>query len=133
MGVSTCRSVCDKSQLQIPSVCFSGSRSKSLHDRRHEFPLGRNACLRFPSIQVLVCSSSTDFSRTVSDHSYCSSLAQTSLVSRSSSILRSPTGFTSKTQSSFPIQGHDSSSQPREATSVRVASLRDNFKKRGFY
>ena len=86
------------------------------------FPLGRNVCLRFPSIQVPVCSSSEDFSRTVSDHSYCSSLAQTSLVSRSSPVLRSPTGFTSKTQSSFPIQGQDSSSQPREATSVRVAS-----------
>ena len=133
MGVSTCRSVCDKSQLQTPSVCFSGSRSKSLRGRCHEFPLGRNVCLRFPSIQVPVCSSSEDFSRTMFDHSYCSSLAQTSLVSRSSSpILHSPTGFTSKTQSSFPIQGQDSSSQPREATSVRMTSLRDNFKKRGF-
>ena len=133
MGVSTCRSVCHKSQLQTPSVRFSSSRSKSLCGRRHEFPLGRNVCLRFPSIQVPVCSSSEDFSRTMSDNSYCSSLAQTSLFSRSSSpILHSPTGFTSKTQSSFPIQGQDSSSQPREATSVRVASLRDSFKKRGF-
>ena len=69
----------------------------------------------------------------MSDHSQSSSLAQTNLVSRSSSpILRSPIGFTSKTQSSFPIQGHDSSSQPIEATSVRVASLRGSFKKRGF-
>jgi hypothetical protein len=39
----------------------------------------------------------------VSDHSYCSSLAQTSVSRSSSPILRSPTGFTSKTQSSFPI------------------------------
>ncbi|VDI47407.1 Hypothetical predicted protein [Mytilus galloprovincialis] len=87
----------------------------------------------FPTVQISVTSSSEDLSRARVDHSYCSSLAQTSLVSRSSSsVLCSSTGSTSTTQLFVPVQGQDTSSQSREATSVRVASLRDSFKERGF-
>ncbi|VDH98339.1 Hypothetical predicted protein [Mytilus galloprovincialis] len=67
------------------------------------------------------------------DHSYCSRLDQTSLVSKSSSsVLCSSTGFTSTTQYSVPVQGQDTSFQSREATSVRVAALMNSFKERGF-
>lgn len=40
--------------------------------------------------------------------------------------------FISQTKSSFQIQGKYSSSQSREATSVRVASFRESSKVRGF-
>ncbi|CAG2243241.1 unnamed protein product [Mytilus edulis] len=133
VGVSPCRPVCNEPQLQNSSVHVSCTRSESLRSGLHECSLGRDVRLRFPTVQISVTSSSEDLSRARVDHSYCSSLAQTSLVSRSSSsILCSSTGSTSTTQSFVPVQGQDTSSQSREATSVRVASLRDSFKERGF-
>ncbi|CAG2241069.1 unnamed protein product [Mytilus edulis] len=132
VGVSSCRPVCNKPQLQSSSVHVSCTRSESLRSRLHECSLGRDVRLRFPTVQISVTSSSEDLSRARVDHSYCSSLTQTSLISRSSpSVLCSSTGSTSTTQSSVPVQGQDTSSQSREATSVRVASLRDSFKERG--
>lgn len=132
MGVSTCRSVCDKSQLQTPSVVSPVPDPKAYVVDAMSFPWKGMFAYAFPPFRFL-SSSSEDFSRTMSNHSYSSSLAHTSLVSRSSwPIMCSSTGFTSKRQSSFPIQLQDSSSQSREATSVRVASLMVSFNKRGF-
>ncbi|CAG2228069.1 unnamed protein product [Mytilus edulis] len=97
VGVSPCRPVCNKPQLQNSSVHVSCTRSESLRSGLHECSLGRDVRLRFPTVQISVTSSSEDLSRARVDHSYCSSLAQTSLVSRSSSsVLCSSTGSTIK-------------------------------------
>ncbi|CAG2225867.1 unnamed protein product [Mytilus edulis] len=97
VGVSPCRPVCNEPQLQNSSVHVSCTRSESLRSGLHECSLGRDVRLRFPTVQISVTSSSEDLSRARVDHSYCSSLAQTSLVSRSSSsILCSSTGSTIK-------------------------------------
>lgn len=101
------------------------TRYKSLRSRLHwdgifayELPLF-NICQKF--------------FESIADHYYCSSFAQTSLVSRSSSIvLCSSTGSTGTTQSSVPVERQDSSSNSRDTTSIWVVSLMNGFKKRGF-
>lgn len=94
---------------------------------------GRECYLLFSAFKIPV-SSSSDFSRPRAVNSYRSSLVQTRPNFRffSSVLCSFAFFFISQTKSSFQIQGKYSSSQSREATSVRVASFRESSKVRGF-
>ena len=67
------------------------------------------------------------------DHSYCSSLAKTSLVRKSTaSVLCQVTSTSLKTKSSISVQRGCSSSFSRKTPSTRLVSVRHNLRQKGF-
>ena len=133
MGLSSCRPVCYKSQQQTSNFCVSCPRSQVLSSGCNESIMGRNVRLRLSSFQVSKSCSTEDRSRELQDHSYCTSLAKTSVVSRSaSSILCSASSSTSEIRSPLSVQRKSSAPKPRESSSSRLVAVRDSLRKRGF-
>ena len=67
------------------------------------------------------------------DHSYCSSLAKTSLVCKSTaSVLCQATSASLKTKSSISVQRGCSSSFSRKTPSTCLVSVRNNLRHKGF-
>lgn len=133
LGVTSDRSVCDQSQSQTSNICVSGSRSKIFCSRRNEPILERNVRVRLPSFQVSLPSTSENSRGKLQDHSYCSSMAKTVLVSRPSApIMCLSSSSTSETRPSVSNQGQGSLSKSRKTSSTRLASLRVSLRKRGF-
>ncbi|VDI73767.1 Hypothetical predicted protein [Mytilus galloprovincialis] len=133
LGVTSDRSVCDQSQSQTSNICVSGSRSKIFCGRRNEPILERNVRVRLPSFQVSLPSTSENSRGKLQDHSYCSSMAKTVLVSRPSApIMCLSSSSTSETRPSVSNQGQGSLSKSRKTSSTRLASLRVSLRKRGF-
>ncbi|VDI69819.1 Hypothetical predicted protein [Mytilus galloprovincialis] len=124
---------CDQSQSQTSNICVSGSRSKIFCGRRNEPILERNVRVRLPSFQVSLPSTSENSRGKLQDHSYCSSMAKTVLVSRPSApIMCLSSSSTSETRPSVSNQGQGSLSKSRKTSSTRLASLRVSLRKRGF-
>lgn len=133
LGVTSDRSVCDQSQSQTSNICVSGSGSKIFCGRRNEPILERNVRVRLPSFQVSLPSTSENSRGKLQDHSYCSSMAKTVLVSRPSApIMCLSSSSTSETRPSVSNQGQGSLSKSRKTSSTRLASLRVSLRKRGF-
>jgi hypothetical protein len=84
-------------------------------------------------IQISRPCSSQDNRREMQDHSYCSSLAKTSLVCKfTASVLCQTTSASLKTKSSISVQRRCSSSFSRKTPSTRLVSVRDNLRQKGF-
>ena len=133
LGVTSDRSVCDQSQSQTSNICVSGSGSKIFCGRRNEPILERNVRVRLPSFQVSLPSTSENSRGKLQDHSYCSSMAKTVLVSRPSApFMCVSSSSTSETRPSVSNQGQGSLSKSRKTSSTRLASLRVSLRKRGF-
>ena len=133
LGVTSDRSVCDQSQSQTSNICVSGSGSKIFCGRRNEPILERNVRVRLPSFQVSLPSTSENSRGKLQDHSYCSSMAKTVLVSRPSApFMCLSSSSTSETRPSVSNQGQGSLSKSRKTSSTRLASLRVSLRKRGF-
>lgn len=133
VGHSAHRSLCDKSQSQDSDFCISGARSESICSRCNESLLGESICLCFSSLPLSGPSSSEDRGLGLSDHTYCSGMAETGLVLRSSSsVMCQPSSSSQTGRSVVTAQRKGSSSQSREPTSSRLVSVRNNLTKRGF-
>jgi hypothetical protein len=89
--------------------------------------LGRNVRLRLSSIPLSSSSASQDQSIRLKDHTYCTSLAKTSMVSRTSA---SKTSF--QTRSSVSVQGKSGTSKARVSSSLRLTTLREGLRQKGF-
>ena len=133
LGSSSFRPVCHKSKSQTRDFRFSNSRSVSICGRCNVSVMEGNVCLCIPPIQVSLESSSKDSSRRLQDHTYCTSLAKSSLVSRSSStVLCKTSSSSSKKGSSISVQRKSCTSQSRELASSRMVTLRQGLRQRGF-
>ena len=115
LGKSQYRSICNESELQGDNFRLASSRRQSLWYGRNE-PILRRECSPMHSpIQIPRLCSSQDNRREMQDHSYCSSLARTSLVWKSTaSVLCQATSASLKTKSSISVQRGCSSSFSRK-------------------
>ena len=67
------------------------------------------------------------------DHSYCTSLAKTSMVSRTSaSVLCQASETSFQTRSSVSVQGKSGTPKARVSSSSRLATLREGLRQKGF-
>ena len=133
VGLSSFRSFCYKSKSQASHLCISSSGPQGSSSRCNEPLMEGNVCLCLPSFSFSGSGASEDCGRELQDHTYCSGLAKTSLVSRSSSaLLRSTSSLTSETRPSLAIQRKSSSSTSRESSSSRLVAVRNNLTQRGF-
>ena len=106
VGSSSCRSLCYQSESQTGNLCISSSRPSVLCSRRHVSLLGRNVRLCLSSVPLSSSSASQDQAIRLQDHSYCTSLAKTSMVSRTSaSVLCQASETSFQTRSSVSVQG----------------------------
>ena len=95
--------------------------------------MGGNVRLCIPSIQISSSCSPKDSRNSLQDHSYCTGLAKTSLVLGSTaSVLCTSSSTSFECRPSLSIQRQSGASEPRKSSSARLASLRDNLRKRGF-
>ena len=133
LGSSSFRPVCHKSKSQTGEFRIASSRSTSLCSGCNVSVLEGNVCLCVSPIQVSLKSSSKDSTRRMQDHTYCSSLAKSSLVSRStSSVLCKTSSSSSKKGSSLAVQGKSCTSQSRDLASSRMVTLRQGLRQKGF-
>jgi hypothetical protein len=104
-----------------------------LRSRRHVSLLGRNVRLRLSSIPLSSSSASQDQAIRLLDHNYCTSLAKTSMVSRTSASVLCQTSKTSfQTRSSISVQGKSGTSKARGSSSPRLTTLREELRQKGF-
>jgi hypothetical protein len=82
VGLSSCRSFCYQSESQTGNLSIYSSRPSGLRSRRHVSLLGRNVRIRLSSIPLSSSSASQDQAIRLQDHTCCTSLAKTSMVSR---------------------------------------------------
>ena len=133
VGSSSCRSLCYQSESQTGNLCISSSRPSVLRSRRHVSLLGRNVRLCLSSIPLSSSSASQDQAIRLQDHSYCTSLAKTSMVSRTSaSVLCQASETSFQTRSSVSVQGKSGTSKARVSSSSRLATLREGLRQKGF-
>ena len=133
LGLPPYRLVCNQSESQASNIRISSSGLKSIRSRCYEPILGGNVRLCIPSIQISSSCSPKDSRNYLQDHSYCSGLAKTSLVHRSSaSVLCTPSSAASDSRSSLSVQRQGSASESGKSSSARLAALGNNLRKRGF-
>ena len=131
VGSSSCRSLCYQSESQTGNLCISSSRPSVLRSRRHVSLLVWNVRLCLSSVPLSSSSASQDQAIRLQDHSYCASLAKTSMVSRTSVLCQaSETSF--QTRSSVSVQGKSGTSKARVSSSSRLATLREGLRQKGF-
>ena len=95
--------------------------------------LGRNVRLRLSSIPLSSSSASQDQAIRLQDHTYCTSLAKTSMVSRTSaSVLCQASKTSFQTRSSVSVQRKSGTSKARVSSSSRLATLREGLRQKGF-
>ena len=133
VGSSSCRSLCYMSESQTGNLCISSSRPSVLRSRRHVSLLGRNVRLCLSSVPLSSSSVSQDQAIRLQDHSYCTSLAKTSMVSRTSaSVLCQASETPFQTRSSVSVQGKSGTSKARVSSSSRLATRREGLRQKGF-
>ena len=87
----------------------------------------------FPPFRFLLPSASQDQAIRLQDHSYCTSLAKTSMVSRTSvSVLCQASETSFQTRSSVSVQEKSGTSKARVSSSSRLATLREGLRQKGF-
>ena len=133
VGSSSCRSLCYQSESQTGNLCISSSRPSVLRSRRHVSLLGRNVRLCLSPVPLSSSSASQDQAIRLQDHSYCTSQAKTSMVSRTSaSVLCQASETSFQTRSSVSVQGKSGTSKARVSSSSRLATLREGLRQKGF-
>ena len=133
VGSSSCRSLCYQSESQTGNLCISSSRPSVLRSRRHVSLDGRNVRLRLSSVPLSSSSASQDQAIRLQDHTYCTSLAKTSMVSRTSaSVLCQASETSFQTRSSVSVQGKSGTSKARVSSSSRLATLREGLRQKDF-
>ena len=133
VGSSSCRSLCYQSESQAGNHCISRSRPSGLRSRHHGSLLGWNVCLQLSSIPVFSSSAFQDQAIRFQGHSDCTSLAKTSMDSRTSaSVLCQASKTSFQTRSSVSVQGKSGTSKARVSSSPRLAALRKGLRQKGF-
>ena len=133
LGSSSDRPVCNQFEFQTGHLCFSNTRSEGLGSGCNVTVLERDVQLHFPSLSPSVEDSAQDSQGWLQDHSYCSGLAKTVLVSGSSSSVVCKTSSSScKDRSSFSVQRKETSSGSGETPSSRLVAVRNSLRKGGF-
>ena len=85
------------------------------------------------SVPLSSSSASQDQAIRLQDHYYCTSLAKTSMVSRTSaSVLFQASETSVQTRSSVSVQGKSGTSKARVSSSSRLATLREGLRQKGF-
>ena len=133
VGSSSYRSLCYQSESQTGNLCISNPRPSVLRSRRHVSLLGWNVRLRLSSIPLSSSSASQDQTIRLQDHTYCTSLVKTSMVSRTSAsdlCQASKTSF--RTRSFVSVQGKSGTSKARVSSSSRLATLTEGLSQKGF-
>ena len=129
------RPLCDLFEQQAANIHVPHSGPEGLRSGRNVSLVGRDASLRIPSPLSSFQNSAQDSfrSRGLQDHSYCSSLEQSVVVSRSSGlILQPPSISSSKSRPSLSKQKKVVSSKSGETSSTRLDAVRKNLSQRGF-
>jgi hypothetical protein len=89
--------------------------------------------MELDSIPLSSSSASQDQAIRLQDHTYCTSLAKTSMVSRTSaSVLCQASKTSFQTRSSVSVQGKSGTSKARVSSSSRLATLREGLPQNGF-
>ena len=133
LGSSPDRPICHQFESQTGHLCFSSPRSEGLGSGCNVAVLERDVQLHFPSLSPSVEDSAQDSQGWLQDHSYCSGMAKTVLVSgSSSSVLCKASSSSRKERSSFTVQRKETSSGSGETSSSRLAAVRNSLRKGGF-
>ncbi|XP_071176215.1 serine-rich adhesin for platelets-like [Mytilus edulis] len=133
LGSSSYRSFCHQSESQVGDLCFSHSRRESLGSRCYDPILEGNVQLHVPSFSSSFKDLAQDSEGSFQDHSYCSGLAKTVLVLRTTtSVLCEASPSSYKRGSTVSIQRKKTSSGSRESPSARLVAVRNSLRKGGF-
>ncbi|CAG2227400.1 unnamed protein product [Mytilus edulis] len=117
LGVTSDRSVCDQSQSQTSNICVSVPDPKSFCSMTQYSLSWKGMTCSFPPYKVSLPSTSENSRGKLQDHSYCSSMAKTVLVSRPSApIMCLSSSSTSETRPSVSNQGQGSLSKSRKTS-----------------
>ncbi|CAG2215412.1 unnamed protein product [Mytilus edulis] len=133
LGSSSYRSFCHQSESQIGDLRFSHSRRESLGSRCYDPILEGNVQLHVPSFSSSSKDLAQDSEGSLQDHSYCSGLATTVLVPRTTtSVLCEASSSSSKRGSTDSIQRKKTASGSRESPSACLVTVRNSLRKGGF-
>ncbi|XP_056004170.1 uncharacterized protein LOC130049943 [Ostrea edulis] len=133
VGSSSYRPLCYASELQTANVCVSDSRQQSFSSGCNVFRLEGDVFLHVSSFSPPSQDFTQNQGRNLQDHSYCSSMAKTILVSRSSSTVLCETNSASSQERSFvSIQRQESSSESFQPPSTRMVTVRESLRQDGF-
>ena len=133
VGSSSYRSLCYQSESQTGNLCISSSRPSVLRSRRHVSLLGWNVRLCLSSIPFSSSSASQDQTIRLQDHTYCTSLVKTSMISRTSaSVLCQASKTSLQTRSFVSVQGKSGTSKAIVSSSSRLATLTEGLSQKGF-
>ncbi|CAG2256905.1 unnamed protein product [Mytilus edulis] len=133
LGSSTYRSFCHQSESQVGDLRFSHSRRESLGSRCYDPILEGNVQLHVPSFSSSSKDLAQDSEGSLQDHSYCSGLATTVLVPRTTtSVLCEASSSSSKRGSTDSIQRKKTASGSRESPSACLVTVRNSLRKGGF-
>ncbi|CAG2189566.1 unnamed protein product [Mytilus edulis] len=133
LGSSSYRSFCHQSESQVGDLRFSHSRRESLGSRCYDPILEGNVQLHVPSFSSSSKDLAQDSEGSLQDHSYCSGLATTVLVPRTTtSVLCEASSSSSKRGSTVSIQRKKTASGSRESPSARLVTVRNSLRKGGF-
>ena len=111
VGSSSCRSLCYQSESQTGNLCISSPIPSDLRSRRHVSLLERNVRLRLSPIPLSSSSASQDQTIRLQDHTYCTSQAKTSMVSRTSASVLCQASKTFFQTTSLSVQGKSGTSK----------------------
>ncbi|CAG2223397.1 unnamed protein product [Mytilus edulis] len=124
LGSSSYRSFCHQSESQVGDLRFSHSRRES-RSRCYDPILEGNVQLHVPSFSSSSKDLAQDSEGSLQDHSYCSGLATTVLVPRTTtSVLCEASSSSSKRGSTVSIQRKKTASGSRESPSARLVTVR---------
>lgn len=133
MGSSPLRSVCHAAELQTSNLCVPSSRQQSLCSRRNVNQLERDVLLHVSPLSSSSKNSLQDSNRFLQEHSYCSSVAKTVVVPRSSPSLLCETSSSSpQGRSVVSVQGQKTSSGSTQSSSSRLVIVGESLRKEGF-
>lgn len=133
VGSSFDRSFCHQSECQTGNLCVSCSRSQSLGGGCSEHFLEGNVQLHLSSFPPSESNSGKNSSGILQDHSYSSGLAETVLVSRTSTSVMCETSSPSiESRSSISVQRKKVFSKPGTSSSARLVAVRRSISQKGF-
>lgn len=133
VGSSPHRSVCNQFKSQTGNLCISHSGRQGDSSRCYVDSLERDVQLHVSSLSSPSQNSVQDSQGRLQDHSYCSSLAETELVSRSAAVVLCKSSLSSSSEGSIiTVQRQEATLRCSASTSSRLDAIRSGIRKRGF-
>ena len=133
MGSPPDRSVCHQSELQTGNLRFPNSRSEGISSGCIEHLLERDVQLHLSSLSPTEQNFAQNKEGWLQDHSYCSGMAKTVLVSGDSPVVVCKTSSPSSERGpTFSVQGKKTVSRVGKTASSRLVAVRKSIRQRGF-